>query len=269
MMNLVHGTENFWRLRKGRYLRSETKNYVPKIMALAIIGKNLKSFGFEGIDFHEPLDFEEISVGPATDLYKVAQELDVDFEEVQRLNPEVLRWFTPPTVKNYLLRVPVGRKVVWQNCCTNKELLADNFQNYKVRGSRSRLSDVARKFKIKDKNVLAWLNNKDHRTRLKRGEIVVLPFKDGQNIKANMYADLYERPRKSVVRRRKYRRQIKKALRRGRKISNPKVFYTVKKGDSLWTVSRKNGISLNSLIASNYHLIKRRRIRAGDKLAVR
>tara|TARA_R110002072_G_scaffold1989_5_gene16589 strand:- start:43856 stop:45337 length:1482 start_codon:yes stop_codon:yes gene_type:complete len=264
-----YGTENFWRLRKGRYLRSETKNYVPKIMALAIIGKNLKSFGFEGIDFHEPLDFEEISVGPATDLYKVAQELDVDFEEVQRLNPEVLRWFTPPTVKNYLLRVPVGRKVVWQNCCTNKELLADNFQNYKVRGSRSRLSDVARKFKIKDKNVLAWLNNKDHRTRLKRGEIVVLPFKDGQNIKANMYADLYERPRKSVVRRRKYRRQIKKALRRGRKISNPKVFYTVKKGDSLWTVSRKNGISLNSLIASNYHLIKRRRIRAGDKLAVR
>ena len=39
-------TRNFWQLLKGRYLRRETKNYVPKIMALAIIGKNLKSFGF-------------------------------------------------------------------------------------------------------------------------------------------------------------------------------------------------------------------------------
>jgi membrane-bound lytic murein transglycosylase D len=34
-------TDNFWDLRKGRYLKSETKNYVPKIMALAILGKNL------------------------------------------------------------------------------------------------------------------------------------------------------------------------------------------------------------------------------------
>lgn len=262
-------TENFWRLRRGRYLRAETKNYVPKIMALAIIGKNLKSFGFDGIDFHEPLDFEEITIGPATDLYKVAQELDVDFDEIQRLNPEILRWFSPPNVEKYMLRVPVGRKVAWQDCCAGKELLADNFQKYKVRGNRSKLSDVSRKFKIKDKTVLSWLNGMEKNTRLKRGQVVVLPFKEGQNIKANMYSDLYERPRRSVVRRRKYRSRIKRALRRGKRITNPSRYYTVKKGDSLWTVSRKNGISLDTLIASNYKLIKRRRIRAGDKLAVR
>ena len=34
-------TENFWEIIKGRYLKPETKNYVPKIMALAIIGKIL------------------------------------------------------------------------------------------------------------------------------------------------------------------------------------------------------------------------------------
>ena len=44
-----YGTKNFWKIRKGRYLRRETKDYVPKIMALAIIGKNLKSLGFESI----------------------------------------------------------------------------------------------------------------------------------------------------------------------------------------------------------------------------
>src|SRR5690606_32916256 len=82
-----YNTENFWDLRQGRYLKAETKNYVPKIMALAIIGKNLKTFGFEDIDFHEPLDFEEVDAPPMTDLYRVAEILEIDFEEVQRLNP--------------------------------------------------------------------------------------------------------------------------------------------------------------------------------------
>ena len=40
-------TNDFWELCKGRYLRPETKNYVPKLFAAAIIGKNRKFFGFE------------------------------------------------------------------------------------------------------------------------------------------------------------------------------------------------------------------------------
>lgn len=39
-------TESFWKIRRGRYLKAETKNYVPKIMALAIIGKKFKIIWF-------------------------------------------------------------------------------------------------------------------------------------------------------------------------------------------------------------------------------
>ena len=62
---------------------------------------------------------------------------------------------------------------------------------------------------------------------------------------------------------------IRRALLRGNKILNPTQFYVVKKGDSLWTVSRKTGTNLNTLIKSNYNIIRRRRIRAGDRLIVR
>lgn len=263
-------TENFWKIRRGRYLKSETKNYVPKIMALAIIGKNLKSFGFEEIDFHEPLDFQEVEVGPATDLFKVAEVLDVEFEEIQRLNPEVLRWFTPPQGK-YPLRIPVGKKAQLTSLFKShpEKLLASDFMPYKVRGSRSRLSDVARKFKIKDKSVLSWLNGLTSNKRLSRGQIVLLPFKSGQNIKANMYSDLYERPRKVVRIRRAWKKRIRRALQRGRKIASPSQYYQVRKGDSLWSVSRKTGTSLDTLIVSNYHILKNRRIRAGDRLAIK
>jgi membrane-bound lytic murein transglycosylase D len=262
-------TENFWRLRRGRYLKPETKNYVPKIMALAIIGKNLKTFGFEDIEFHEPLDFEEVEVPGNTDLIKLSKNLDIPFEEMQRYNPEVLRWFTPPNVTSYTLRLPAGTKEIWKDCCSNEKFEATAFMKYKVRGRRSSLKDISRKFKIKKPYVLTGLNNISYKKRLKRGTEVLLPFRAGQNIKANMYADLYERPRKSVVRRRNYRRRIRLAKRRGKRITNPKSYYTVKKGDSLWTVARKNSISLDSLIVSNLTIIKRRMIRAGDRLVVR
>ncbi len=265
-------TESFWKIRKGRYLKAETKNYVPKIMALAIIGKNLKTFGFEEIDFHEPLDFEEVELAPATDLYKVALQLNVDFEELQRLNPEILRWFTPPQNTSYKLRIPVGKAQQFASCCSQdpSTLIATDFMKYRIRGKRSVLNDVAKKFKIKDKNVLVWLNDQRPSKRLKRGQLVLLPFREGHNIrKNNMYADLYERPRKAVRKRRAWNKRIRRALSRGRKIASPSGFYTVRRGDSLWTVSKKTGTNLDTLIVSNYHILKRRRIRAGDKLVVK
>lgn len=265
-------TESFWEISKGRYLMPETKNYVPKIMALAIIGKNLKTFGFEDIEFHEPLDFGEITLPPNTDLMKVAKAISVDFEEIQRLNPEILRWFTPPNVESYKLRVPVGYETAWSRCCESeaKSFAAASYKTYKVKGKSSRLLNVARKFKIKKTYVLETLNpGLKAKTRLRKGQVIILPFRAGQNIKANMYADLYEKPRKRVRRRRAYRKRINIAKRRGTKIQNPKIYYTVKKGDSLWTVARKNGLRLNDLIASNLKILKRRMIRPGDRLAVK
>lgn len=263
-------TENFWKLRKGRYLKPETKNYVPKIMALAIIGKNLKTFGFEDLDFHEPLDFQEVEVGPATDLVKIAENLNIEFEELQRLNPEILRWFTPPG-GNYSLRIPVGTKTVFNKCCKGEKekLLAVDFMDYRVKGRRSNLHDVARKFKIKDPEVLPWLNGLSKNQKLEKGQVVLLPFRKGQDTRENMYADLYEKPRRVVRMRRSWKKRISKALRRGRKIASPSRYYHVKKGDSLWTVSKKTGTSLDTLIVSNYHILKNRRIRAGDRLAVK
>lgn len=265
-------TENFWNITRGRYLKPETKNYVPKIMALAIIGKNLKAFGFEEIDFYEPLDFEEVVVKGGTDLVKVAENLGVSFEEVQYLNPEVMRWYIPKNIESYTLRLPPGNKVAFERCCTKDDfdLSAEDFQEYRVRSSRSRLRDVARKFKIKAPYVLEDINGDwKAASRLKKGTVVKLPFREGQSKRANMYADLYERPRKSVLRRRNYRRRIKMALRRGKRVVNPTQWYTVQKGDTLWDVARKTGVSLDTLISSNVRLVRRRMIREGDRLAIR
>ena len=260
-------TENFWQLRKWRYLRAETRNYVPKIMALAIIGKNLKAFGFGDLIFEDPLNFDELDVEPLTDLVTFSKAMNIPFSEIKRLNPEIIRWQTPPGV-SYKLRIPVGTKKNHESCCKNKNFKAVAYKKYRVKDRRIRLDKVARRFKLK-KRLLANLNNMAPRQVLGKGQEILLPFREDHHIRARMYSDLYERPRRSVVRRRIYRKLVKRGKRRGKKITNPSEFYVVRKGDTLWTVSQRTGVSLNTLIASNYRIIKRRMIRAGDRLIVR
>lgn len=262
-------TKNFWKIAKGRYLKSETKNYVPKIMALAIISKNLSLFGFENIEFKKPLDFEEITVAQNTDLFKVAEVMELDFSALKRYNPELLRWQTPPHGGEYMIRVPVGKKTLWEAApIEEKNVSATDYKTYQLRGIAS-LKNVGRKFKVGTK-ILSELNGIPGNKRLPARTKIILPFRADHTARKNkLYSDLYERPRKSVVRRRTYQRWIKRGRKSGSRISDPSEFYTVKRGDTLWDISRKTGVNINTIIRSNYKLVKRRMILPGDRLAIK
>lgn len=265
----MYRTNDFWALTKGRYLRPETKNYVPKIMALAIIGKNLDKFGFTEIQFEKALDYEEVMVKGNADLYEVADILQIDFEELKRYNPEVVRWQVPPTVDVYSLRVPVGSKENWDNFDAKDQVVADNLKTY-VTNKRMTLQEVSRKFKVPT-DVLADLNPDLNSTLEQRTE-VLLPFREDHSLQASMYADLYEkavkRPR-DRDRRKAYGRSVASYGGKGKLIRNPTVYYTVRKGDTLWNVAKKTGVPMSTIIRTNAHIIKKRMILPGDKLAIR
>lgn len=267
----MYHTKDFWRLTQGRYLRPETKNYVPKIMALAIIGKNLDVFGFHEIQFEKALDYEEIMVKGNADLYGVAEVLELDFEEVKRYNPEIVRWQTPPYLGTYPLRVPVGAKEAWDEYKDKDSVVADSFKTYVTPGSSS-LAQISKKFKV-PVNVLADLNPDLSENQLGPKTVVSLPFREDHSLQASMYADIYEKSSKNkkVARNKRggYSRSISAYIKKGKKIKNPSIYYTVKKGDTLWRVAQRTGVPMSTIIRTNAHIIKRRQILPGDKLAIR
>ena len=103
-----YNTRNYWQMcASGRYLRPETKQYVPKLIAAAIIAKHPEQFGFGGIEYLDPLAYETVAVPDATDLRVVAECAGADYDSVCELNPALKRMCTPPGL-NWEVRVPSG-----------------------------------------------------------------------------------------------------------------------------------------------------------------
>jgi membrane-bound lytic murein transglycosylase D len=102
-------SEDFWDLKASRFIRKETKNYVPKYMAAMIIAKNPEAYGFS-LSNVAPFKYDEVVITESTDLRLIARCAGCTYEDIKGLNPEIRRWVTPPQYDNYVLRIPSGSK---------------------------------------------------------------------------------------------------------------------------------------------------------------
>jgi len=102
-------SEDFWDLKASRYIRKETKNYVPKYMAATIIAKNPAAYGFSTNEV-EPYKYDEVVIEESTDLRLIAKCAGCTYDEIKELNPAIRRWVTPPQFSSYVLRIPPGKK---------------------------------------------------------------------------------------------------------------------------------------------------------------
>lgn len=100
----------FWKI--APHLPRETRNYVPLMLAAGHIGKEPEKYGFQALEYQEPLAFEVAWVPGATDLSLVAQAAGVAEEAVRELNPQLLRDRTP-SGRGYAVRIPQGTKVAF------------------------------------------------------------------------------------------------------------------------------------------------------------
>lgn len=102
-------SDDFWDIKASRYIRKETKNYVPKYMAATIIAKNPEAYGFS-VTTVDPYQYDEVVLEESADLRLIARCADCTYQEIKELNPEIKRWVTPPHFSKYTLKIPFGKK---------------------------------------------------------------------------------------------------------------------------------------------------------------
>jgi peptidoglycan lytic transglycosylase D len=100
------GYADFWELQKRGALPKQTQNYVPIIIAMALVGKDPAAYGVH-VSPEKPLPSETIKPGASIDLHLVADASGADLDELHSLNPALLRNITPNDA-NFQLRVPAG-----------------------------------------------------------------------------------------------------------------------------------------------------------------
>ena len=87
----------------------DTTEYVPKVLAVAIVEKNPVAFAINDVVPDQPRRFETIQVGGGVSFDALASRLGVTADEIAQLNPAFARRRTPPDRGPVTLRVPEGR----------------------------------------------------------------------------------------------------------------------------------------------------------------
>ncbi|MBI5561562.1 MAG: transglycosylase SLT domain-containing protein [Deltaproteobacteria bacterium] len=176
-----HRTGDFWELASHkRPLKRETREYVPKYIAAMLIAKNPPAYGFEEFEYagggEAAYAYDKVSVCGPTDLRVIAEAAGASAEEIQRLNPELLRWFTPPNYPEYEVKIPRG----------SKEQFAENFSKIPT-GERltfqmhtvkrgDTLSKIAKLYKT-DTKAIQYINNMKGKKQLRVGSTIAIPVR--------------------------------------------------------------------------------------------
>jgi membrane-bound lytic murein transglycosylase D len=129
--------KNFWELSANLCLPTETKNYVPQMIAATIIAKNPEKFGFKNVPYLPPVKYEKVPVKETTSLTAAAVAVNVPPEEVAALNPELLRGITPPDRPSYTLNLPVNSTELFTKNITIARIEHPGVASQPIRTARS------------------------------------------------------------------------------------------------------------------------------------
>jgi membrane-bound lytic murein transglycosylase D len=245
------GGTTFWDLVDRKVLPKETINYVPNIIALAIIGSDPVKYGFD-IKPQDPLETERVTVDKATDLRVIAEAIGVPLEDLRSLNGQVLHMTTPPNDPDFELILPKGFAAAYDEKVAG---LPDNervrFLYYEVRKGDT-LSVIAKRYGI-TVAVLRQANNLTAKSILATGQSLMIPS-NGVN---------QPRPASSS--------SAQSATTKSSTSSKPSVSttttsYTVRKGDNLFEIATRFHVTVADL--KKWNNLSSNQIIAGRKLIV-
>lgn len=166
--------ETFFDLADRRYIRRETRDYVPKLIAATMVARDPEGHGFRGVEPYAPFVFDEVTVPDQTGLDVIADLAETTTSIIRELNPHYYRGATPPREIS-TVRVPEGTGVmVTQRYAVlpNRERL--RWLEHRIQRGET-LSEIAEQYRVGLSALRAANPNLSPR-RLRIGARVVIPL---------------------------------------------------------------------------------------------
>ena len=217
------GVRDFWALRKKGLLPRETAEYVPKFYALAELCSYPGRYGLE-LGWEEAVVWERLELHRSIDLELLARESEIPVEVLKTGNQELKLPVTPAYEEGYWLKVPA------QHAERAATVLADpgvellKFQYHTVR-SGDTLYGLAKRFGI-GVELIKKSNSGLNPSRLALGSLIKIPLAGGRKPVPEPAATAKAAPGFTSA-------------------------YTVRKGDTLWQISKSLGLNPEELAAAN------------------
>jgi membrane-bound lytic murein transglycosylase D len=203
------GYADFWELYKRNNLPKETKNYVPEILAAIIIANHPAQYGFDDVTLDPPVLTDTAAINYPVDLRLVSDLVGSPVDELIALNPSLLRLVTPPDA-SFDLHLPAGTAALFEQRIAAIPEAKRNAWRYHRVAAGDTLASVAREFRVTEAE-LAAANQLSASDSVEGVEALVVPVAPAAAPAART------------------------------------LLYTVRRGETLVTISDRFGVSLNQL----------------------
>lgn len=260
-----YGTTDFWKIVAADTLHPETENYVPKLIAAAIIGKHPERYGFVGLKYQPAWSFDRVDVPASTSIDVLARCAHISEEDFLEYNPALRRWALPPDPEVQSIRIPTGSatrfKVEFAKVPPAERM---SFTTHTVKRGES-LGTIAKKYGVSVEE-LVRINRLQSASRVAVGTQLVVPVRGkGPSDVSGAPSD----PRPADPAPKPTTDTTAKPTTPSSSPSTSRVTtYTVARGDTLASIAGRYGVSQSDLCAWN-DIDDPDAIYAGQKLSVK
>jgi membrane-bound lytic murein transglycosylase D len=213
------GISDYWALSDRKKLKTETIHYVPKLLAVAYILSNPRRFGIENT-WTDHVEWTRVPVGKSVDLEVLAEHAGISKEELKAANQELLYNITPAD-SSYYLKVRTEDAETIASVLDRTDIKFIKYYFYTIR-SGDTLSALSRHYGVSVKQIEAANPGVSAQTLRLGVQLRIPAFKD---------VGPYEKPKQA-----------------GPSFNGK---YTVKKGDTLWSIARAHNVSPEALAEAN------------------